>query len=121
MVSAARVKQNIKNGDHAFFIDFSNPAPVITSAVGLFSEDSANTLPTHRGSADHSIPITKDSPPPFGPVYPLSQDELKALSAYIKKNLANGFIRRSTSPAAVPVLFVKKKDGSLRLCVDIDQ
>lgn len=47
----------------------------------------------------------------------MSRDELKALSEYLKENLANGFIRRSSSPAAAPILFVKKKDGSLRLCV----
>jgi len=33
-------------------------------------------------------------------------------------NLANGFIQRSSSPAAAPILFAKKKDGGLRLCVD---
>ena len=43
------------------------------------------------------------------------RDELKK---YIKENLEKGFIRKSTSPAGVPVLFVKKKDGSLRLVID---
>ncbi|KFZ17321.1 hypothetical protein V501_01795 [Pseudogymnoascus sp. VKM F-4519 (FW-2642)] len=37
---------------------------------------------------------------------------------YIDDNLAKGFIKPSTSPAGSPVLFVPKKDGSLRLCVD---
>ena len=37
---------------------------------------------------------------------------------YIEEHLANGFIAPSESPAASPILFVKKKDGSLRLCVD---
>ena len=44
--------------------------------------------------------------------------ELAALKAYIETNLENGFIQRSSSPAAAPILFLKKKDGSLRLCVD---
>ena len=48
----------------------------------------------------------------------MSESELKALKAYIDEHLANGFIQRSTSPAASPILFVKKKDASLRLCVD---
>jgi len=36
----------------------------------------------------------------------------------MKENSEKGFIRKSKSPAGAPVLFVKKKDGSLRLCVD---
>jgi hypothetical protein len=44
--------------------------------------------------------------------------ELETLHAYIQENLSRGFIQSSESPAGAPVLFVKKKDGSLRLCVD---
>jgi hypothetical protein len=38
--------------------------------------------------------------------------------AYIETNLASGFIQQSPSPAAAPILFAKKKDSGLRLCVD---
>ena len=48
----------------------------------------------------------------------MSQEELKALMEYIEDNLTKGFIQASSSPAGAPVLFVKKSDGSLRLCVD---
>lgn len=54
----------------------------------------------------------------FGPLYPMSRDELEALKEWIKENLQKGFIRPSSSPAASPVLFVKKPDGGLRFCVD---
>jgi len=40
------------------------------------------------------------------------------LKGYIKASLANEFNQRSSSPAAAPILFAKKKDGGLRLCVD---
>jgi hypothetical protein len=43
---------------------------------------------------------------------------LKTPKAYIETNLANGFVQRSSSPAAAPILFAKRKDGGLRLCVD---
>jgi hypothetical protein len=43
---------------------------------------------------------------------------LKTLKPYIETNLANGFIQRSSSPAAAPILFAKKKDGGLWLYVD---
>jgi hypothetical protein len=83
----------------------------------VFSKMNADKLPPHR-SYDHAIPIVEGATVPFGPVYNLSQTELKALHEYIKDNLSKGFIRRSESPAGAPILFVKKKDGSLRLCVD---
>src|SRR5258707_9223610 len=44
--------------------------------------------------------------------------EKEALHTYILENLAKGFIRPSTSSAASPILFIKKPNGSLRLCVD---
>ena len=44
--------------------------------------------------------------------------ELETLKTYIKANLASGFIRPSKSPADAPILFVRQKDGSLRLCID---
>ena len=83
----------------------------------VFSKKNADTLPPHR-PYDHKIPLSEGAQVPFGPVYSLSQVELKALHEYIKENLDKGFICRSESPAGAPILFVKKKDGSLRLCVD---
>jgi hypothetical protein len=55
---------------------------------------------------------------PYGRIYNLSEVELRTLKAYIETNLANGFIQRSSSPAAAPILFAKKKDGCLRLCIN---
>ena len=47
--------------------------------------------------------------------------ELKELKAQLEELLSKGFIRPSTSPWGAPFLFVKKKDGSLRLCIDYRQ
>jgi hypothetical protein len=76
-----------------------------------------DALPSHR-PYDHVIPLIPGETPPFGPIYSLSEVELKALSDYIEEHLDKGFIQPSSSPAGAPILFVKKKDGSLRLCVD---
>ena len=47
--------------------------------------------------------------------------ELKELKLQLQELLEKGFIRPSVSPWGAPVLFVKKKDGRLRLCVDYRQ
>lgn len=81
----------------------------------VFSEDAANTLPP-RGRPEHAIELTGD--PPYGPIYNLSEKELKVLREYLKDALDRGWIRESTSPAGAPILFTPKKGGELRLCVD---
>lgn len=83
----------------------------------VFDHAKADELPEHR-PYDHHIPLEEGTRPPYGPLYPLSPSELETLKNYIDDNLKSGFIRPSESPAAAPILFVKKKDGSLRLCVD---
>lgn len=85
--------------------------------LDVFDKKSADTLPEHR-SFDHHIPLENGQNPPFGPIYNLSEKELEALREYLDENLKKGFIRPSESPARAPILFVKKKDRSLRMCVD---
>ena len=55
------------------------------------------------------------------PPYRMALAELKELKAQLEELLSKGFIRPSTSPWGAPVLFVKKKDGSLWLCIDYRQ
>ena len=55
------------------------------------------------------------------PPYIMAPAELKELKAQLEELLSKGFIRPSTSPWGALVLFVKKKDGSLRLCIDYRQ
>ena len=51
----------------------------------------------------------------------MAPTELEELKAQLQDLLDKGFIRPSTSPWGAPVLFVKKKDGTLRLCIDYRQ
>ena len=88
--------------------------------LDVFKKSNSDKLPEH-GAYDHAIPLDDNAQPKFGPIYSLSEVELKALDNYLKENLKKGFIRPSTSPAGSPILFVKKSDGSLRLCVDYRQ
>ena len=53
--------------------------------------------------------------------YQIAPNELKELKAQLEELIEKGFIRPSSSPWGAPVLFVRKKDGSLRLCIDYRQ
>ena len=84
----------------------------------VFLEKLANILLERTGANEHVIKLEEGKQPPYGPIYSLEPVELKTLKTYIETNLANGFIRALKSPAGAPILFVRKPDGSLRLCVD---
>ncbi|KAH0606065.1 uncharacterized protein H6S33_004522 [Morchella sextelata] len=83
----------------------------------MMDEKFANEMPPRR-PYDHKIPLKEGKEPPFGPLYGMSREELVVLKQYIQDNLQKGFIQASSSPTGAPVLFVKKIDGTLRLCVD---
>src|SRR5438128_3606794 len=83
----------------------------------VFSKSNASVLPPHR-DFDLKIELEDGATPPPGRLYSLSPFELNTLREFIDENLSTGFIRPTSSSLAAPVLFVKKKDGSLRLCVD---
>ncbi len=54
-------------------------------------------------------------------LYSMSKDQLKEVRTYLDKNLKRGFIRPSKSLTGYPILFVSKKNGTKRLCVDYRQ
>ena len=74
-------------------------------------------LPPDR-EIEFCIDIVPGTDPISMPPYRMAPAELKELNEQLKELLDQGFIRPSTSPWGAPVLFVKKKDGSLRLCID---
>ena len=84
----------------------------------VFSPDLASELTERTGINDHTIELVDGQQPPYGPIYSLKPVELETLKAYIETNLTNGFIRLSKAPAGAPILFDRKSDGFLRLCVD---
>ena len=65
-----------------------------------------------------TIALEPGAKPPCRPIYRLSQPEMKELKKQLTELLAKGYIEPSTSAFGSPVLFVKKRDGSLRMCVD---
>jgi len=98
-------------------IDLSTIPEEYHKYADVFSKSKAETLAPHC-PYDLRINLEKDSHPLVGTIYLLSKFEQETLKEFIDKNLTNGFIYSTSSPHGAPVLFVKKKDGSLRLYVD---
>ena len=95
-----------------------NQVPEVYSDFAeLFGKAEASVLPPHR-KIDHEIILQPGGQPPWRPLYGMCELELSTLRDFLKDNIEKGFIQQSSSPARAPVLFVKKKDSSLRLCVD---
>lgn len=83
----------------------------------VFPDELPRCLPPSR-SIDHKIELVPGSVPPSRPTYQLSLSEMDELKKQLQDLFDHGFIRPSQSPYGSPVLFVKKKEGDLRMCVD---
>ena len=66
----------------------------------------------------HAIKLKIDKQSPYGPIYSLKPVELETLKTYIETHLKTGFTQPFNSLAVAPILFDKKPDGSLWLCID---
>ena len=77
-------------------------------------------LPPER-EIEFCIDVVPGMDPISMPPYRMAPTKLKELNEQLKELLDKGFIRPSTSPWGAPMLFVKNKDGSLRLCIDYRQ
>jgi len=85
--------------------------------LDVFSKKAADTLPEHH-PIDHKIDLEPGAQPPLGYISCLLEVEALALWEFLQEHLQKEFIWLSKSPARSAVLFVKKKDRSLQLCVD---
>ena len=128
LISSQQVDQAIKEGSQCFLIlthlsveegSGSLETHVVRDFPDVFLEDVPG-LPLPR-----EIKFSIDLVPTAGPVsmapYRMAPTELEELKKQIEGLLGKQFIRPSVSPWGVPVLLVKKKDDSSRLCVDYRQ
>ena len=83
----------------------------------VFPEKLPDGLPPAR-SVDHKIELVAGSTPPSRPTIRLSATELAELKKQLTELEEAGFIQPSKSPYGAPILFVKKKSGEMRMCVD---
>ena len=89
--------------------------------VDEFKDVFPDTLPKGRPpkrDITHNICTEEGAKPPSRPPYRLGPAEQDEMEEQIKDLLAQGFIRPSASPYGAPILFVPKKDGRWRMCVD---
>ena len=84
----------------------------------IFLVEHAVELPENTKINEHAIKLNKSKQLSFGSIYSLRSVELETLKTYIEINLANGFIWPFKSLAKVLIVFDRKPDGSLCLCVD---
>ncbi|GJU85303.1 hypothetical protein Tco_1292849 [Tanacetum coccineum] len=82
----------------------------------VFPEDLPGLPPTRQ--VEFQIDLVPGAAPVARAPYRLAPSEIKELSEQLKELSDKGFIRPSSSPWGAPVLFVKKKDGSFRMCID---
>ena len=93
--------------------------PMVNKFFDVFPKDLPGLPP------DRELEFEIELAPGIEPIsiasYRIAPTELKELKVQMKELLSKGFVKTSTSPWGAPVLFVKKKDGSLHLCIDYRQ
>ena len=92
-------------------------AAILKNYSDVFASELPIGLPPSR-DVDHRIELLPGSTPPSRPTFRMNPRELDELKKQLDELLKRGFIQPSTSPYGAPVLFVKKKDGTMRMCVD---
>jgi len=86
--------------------------------LDVFEKGGKTTVPPHPPGIDLGIDLEEGKTVAIKKLYALSYDQLEELHRYIKQNENQGSIGRVKSGRASLLIFVKKKDGKLRLCAD---
>nr|GFC23136.1 retrotransposon protein [Tanacetum cinerariifolium] len=90
--------------------------PIVFEFPDVFPDELPGIPPVCE--VEFNIELIPGSEPISKAPYRMAPIELKELKDQLQELLERGFIRPSVSPCGAPVLFVKKKDGSMRLCID---
>lgn len=128
-LSALQCTRGIKKGQPTFLAtlkeeeDSSNlELPMeISQVLEEFKDVMPPSLPKElppKREVDHKIELVPGATPPSAVPYRMAPPELEELRRQLKELLDAGYIQPSKAPYGAPVLFQKKKDGTLRLCID---
>ena len=128
VISAMQVRRFIRKGYEAFLalildskrgqVDVET-IPVVREFPDVFPEELPG-IPLER-EVDLSIKIVPRTAPVSRAPYRMAPAELKELKVQLQELLDKGFVRPSVSPWGALVLFLQKKDGTLRMCIDYRQ
>ncbi|KAK9065033.1 hypothetical protein SSX86_016416 [Deinandra increscens subsp. villosa] len=125
VISALKARKLINNGCEGYLAVIRDSSkeghnldeqPVVKEFPDVFPEELPG-LPPER-EVEFTIELLPGAEPISKAPYRMAPLELQELKEQLQELLDRGFIRPSVSPWGAPVLFVKKKDGSMRLCID---
>ncbi|XP_070032273.1 uncharacterized protein [Nicotiana tomentosiformis] len=120
-LKALRMVEKVYDAYLAFvrYVSADTPIVELVSMVrdfrDVFLADLPGILPARY--IDFGIDLLPDNKPIFIPLYRMALVMLEELKEQFQELLDKGFIQLSVSPWGIPVLFVKKKDGSMRMCI----
>nr|GEV28591.1 putative reverse transcriptase domain-containing protein [Tanacetum cinerariifolium] len=129
IISFTKAQEYLPKGCHVFLANITatkdedkskgkrlKDLPVVQEFPEVFLEDLPGIPPTRQ--VEFRINLIPGAAPVARAPYRLAPSEMKELAEQLQKLTDKGFIRPSSSPWGAPVLFVKKKDGSFRMCID---
>ncbi|GJZ02395.1 putative reverse transcriptase domain-containing protein [Tanacetum coccineum] len=126
VISCIKACKYIERGCHLFFAHVTEKKPkekrledvlVIRDFPEVFPDDLPGLPPSRQ--VEFRIDLVPGAAPVACVPYRLALSEMRELSEQLRELLEKGFIRPSSSPWGVPVLFVKKKDGSFQMCSSV--
>ncbi|GJZ39707.1 putative reverse transcriptase domain-containing protein [Tanacetum coccineum] len=128
VISSIRTQKYIDQGCKVFLIQMMmeeeteiperriEDVPVVRDFPKVFPEDLPGLPPTRQ--VEFHIELIPGAAPVTRAPYRVAPSEMKELAEQLKELSDKGFIRPSSSPWGAPILFVKKKDISFRMCID---
>ncbi|GJV86397.1 putative reverse transcriptase domain-containing protein [Tanacetum coccineum] len=129
IISCTKAQEYLTKGCHVFLANITatkdedkskekrlEDVPVVQEFPEVFPEDLPGIPPTQQ--VEFRIDLVPGATPVARAPYRLAPSEMKELAEQLQELMDKGFIRPSSSPWGAPVLFVKKKDGSFRMCID---
>ncbi|GJX84833.1 putative reverse transcriptase domain-containing protein [Tanacetum coccineum] len=125
LLSRARARRYLSRGCYAYIarvIDTSfekksrEDVPIVNEFPDVFLEDLPGIPPERQ--VEFRIDLIPGATPIAKTPYHLAPSKMKELMSQLQELLDKGFIRPSSSPWGALILFVKKKDGSMRMCID---